>query len=137
MTYKELHIIPHTHWDREWYMSFEEHRYRLVDLIDTLIDTMEQNPDFRYFHLDGQTILLDDYLEIKPYKKERLLRLIREGRIQAGPFYILQDEFLTSGEANVRNILYGLKSCRAYGFEPVKVGYFPDTFGNISQIPRF
>lgn len=136
MINKELHIIPHTHWDREWYMSFEEHRYRLVELLDTLIETMEKNPDYRYFHLDGQMIVLDDYLEIKPYMKDRLLRLIREGRIQVGPFYMLQDEFLISGEANVRNVLYGLKKSREYGIEPVMIGYFPDTFGNISQMPQ-
>ena len=136
MINKELHIIPHTHWDREWYMSFEEHRYHLVELLDTLIETMEQNPDYRYFHLDGQMIVLDDYLEIKPYMRERLLRLIRDGRIQVGPFYMLQDEFLISGEANVRNVLYGFKKSREYGVEPVKIGYFPDTFGNISQMPQ-
>lgn len=133
---KELHIIPHTHWDREWYMSFEEHRYRLVELMDTLIETMEGNPDFRYYHLDGQMIVLDDYLEIKPQMRERLLRLIRDGRIQVGPWYMLQDEFLTSPEANIRNMLYGLKISRDYGIEPLMIGYFPDTFGNISQMPQ-
>lgn len=131
-----LHIIPHTHWDREWYMSFEQHRYRLVELIDKLIDVMEQNCEFKYFHLDGQYIVIEDYLKIKPYMKNRLLSIIEADRIQIGPWYVLQDEYLTSGEANIRNLMYGLKFCKEFGAQPVMTGYFPDSFGNISQAPQ-
>ncbi len=133
---KTLHIIPHSHWDREWYLPFEKHRVRLVELFDRLIQVMEENPDYTYYHLDGQYIVIDDYLEIRPHMKDRLLALVRAGRIQVGPWYILQDEYLTSGEANVRNMLYGLRLCREIGAEPVETGYFPDAFGNISQAPQ-
>ena len=133
---KTLHIIPHSHWDREWYMSFEKHRTHLVDLMDSLIKTMEENPDYTYFHLDGQYIVIEDYLEIRPHMRDRLFKLIRDDRIQIGPWYILQDEYLTSGEANVRNLLYGLRLCRETGAKPVMCGYFPDAFGNISQAPQ-
>lgn len=133
---KTLHIISHTHWDREWYMSFEDFRMRLVELFDTLIETMENNSDFKYFHLDGQMILIDDYLEIRPYMRDRLLALIRAGRIQVGPWYILQDEFLTSGEANVRNMIEGLRRCEELDVKPLMSGYMPDAFGNISQLPQ-
>lgn len=132
----ELHIIAHTHWDREWYMSFEEHRFYLVRFMDQLIETLENKPDFLHFHLDGQYIIIDDYLEIRPQMRERLLRLIKSDRIQIGPFYVLQDEFLTSGEANVRNLLYGMKMCCGIGSEPLLLGYFPDAFGNIGQMPQ-
>lgn len=133
---KTLHIISHTHWDREWYMSFEQHRMRLVELMDTLIEKMENDERYKFFHLDGQTIIIDDYLEIKPQMKDRLYALIDAGRIQVGPWYILQDEFLTSGEANVRNMLEGLRFCAENGIEPVMSGYMPDAFGNISQMPQ-
>lgn len=136
MEKKTLHIISHSHWDREWYMGFEQHRARLVELMDNLITVMEENEDFRYFHLDGQMIVIEDYLQIKPCMKPRLDALIRAGRIQVGPWYVLQDEFLTSGESNVRNMLEGLKICKENGYAPVKTGYFPDAFGNISQIPQ-
>ena len=133
---KTLHIIPHSHWDREWYLPFEKHRVRLVELFDRLIQVMEENEDYTYYHLDGQYIVIDDYLEIKPHMRDRLMKLIRAGRIQVGPWYILQDEYLTSGEANVRNMLYGIKLCREIGAQPVETGYFPDSFGNISQAPQ-
>lgn len=133
---KTLHIIPHSHWDREWYLPFEKHRIRLIDLFDNLIQVMEENPDYKYYHMDGQYIVIDDYLEIRPQMKERLLKLIHDGRIQIGPWYMLQDEYLTSGEANVRNMLYGIKFCREIGADPVHSGYFPDSFGNISQAPQ-
>ena len=133
---KTLHISPHSHWDREWYLPFEKHRVRLVELFDRLIQVMEENEDYTYYHLDGQYIVIDDYLEIRPQMRDRLLALVRAGRIQVGPWYVLQDEYLTSGEANVRNMLYGIKLCREIGAEPVETGYFPDSFGNISQAPQ-
>ncbi len=133
---KTLHIIPHSHWDREWYLPFETHRTRLVKLFDTLIELMENNPDYTYYHMDGQFAVIEDYLEIRPQMKERLLALVKEDRIQVGPWYILQDEYLTSGEANIRNMLYGIKLCKNFGADPVMSGYFPDAFGNISQAPQ-
>lgn len=133
---KTLHIIPHSHWDREWYLPFETHRTRLVKLFDTLIELMEKNPDYTYYHMDGQFVVIEDYLEIRPQMKDRLLALIKADRIQVGPWYILQDEYLTSGEANVRNMLYGIKLCKNFGADPVMSGYFPDAFGNISQAPQ-
>ncbi|MDR4968942.1 MAG: hypothetical protein RG740_04940, partial [Acholeplasmataceae bacterium] len=133
---KKLHIIPHTHWDREWYMPFEHHRYRLVELFDDLIELMDKDPDYKYFHMDGQVIPVLDYLEIKPHMKDKVVQLIQKDKIQIGPWFILQDEFLTSGEANIRNLLIGLKMVKSLGGKPVMTGYFPDSFGNISQAPQ-
>lgn len=130
-----VHIIPHSHWDREWYMAFEQHRVKLVELIDQTMKLFEKDPAFCSFHLDGQTIVLDDYLEIKPENKEKVEKYIREGKFSCGPWYILQDEFLTSGESNVRNLLVGMKEAKEYG-NITKIGYFPDAFGNAGQMPQ-
>jgi len=130
-----VHIISHTHWDREWYLPYEKHHVKLIALIDRLLDTLQRDPDFKSFHLDGQTIILEDYLQIRPENRELLEQYIREGRIHIGPWYILQDEFLTSGEANVRNLVYGHRDAEQYG-KVAKVGYFPDSFGNIGQAPQ-
>ena len=135
-TNKTLHIIPHAHWDREWYMPFEKHRLYLVELFDTLIDLMEKNDKYTYYHMDGQFIVIEDYLEIRPQMRDRLLALIQQGRIRVGPWYILQDEYLTGGESNVRNMLYGMRLCRDFGIEPERIGYFPDAFGNVAQAPQ-
>jgi len=129
------YIVPHSHWDREWYMSFEQHRVYLVELMDNLIELAENDPEYKGFHLDGQTIVLDDYLEIKPEKREVVKKLIKEGKLQVGPWYILQDEFLTSSEANARNLLVGYQDARDYG-GLTKIGYFPDSFGNMGQAPQ-
>ncbi|MEG1000871.1 MAG: alpha-mannosidase [Cellulosilyticaceae bacterium] len=132
---KKAHIISHTHWDREWYLPYEKHHMLLVEFMDSLIDTLEKDRDYKSFHLDGQTIILEDYLQVRPEKRERLTSLIQEKRIIIGPWYILQDEFLTSSEANVRNLQIGHKDAKAYG-EVCKVGYFPDSFGNMGQAPQ-
>lgn len=129
------HIISHTHWDREWYLPYERHHLRLIRLVDSLLDTLEQNPGFRSFFFDGQTIIIEDYLQVRPENRERLERHIREGRIYIGPWYILQDAFLTSPEANVRNLQIGHQDAGVYG-EVSKIGYFPDTFGLTGQIPQ-
>ncbi len=81
-----VHIISHSHWDREWYLPLEEHRMRLVELFDDLFDLFETDPEFRSFHLDGQTIVLDDYLEIRPQNRELLKKYIQDGRLIIGPF---------------------------------------------------
>ena len=129
------HIISHTHWDREWYLTFEQFRVRLVGLIDRLLDLMESQPDYRYFHLDGQTIVLEDYLELRPENEPRLRRLIAEGRILIGPWYDMPDEFLVSGESLVRNLERGHRIASQFG-SPMPVGYLPDLFGHVGQMPQ-
>ncbi len=132
---KTAHLISHTHWDREWYMPYEHHHYLLAELMNELLDTLEKDERYRYFHLDGQTIIIEDYLQVHPEKREQLEAYIREGRIIIGPWYVLQDEFLTSSEANVRNLLIGHQDAQAYGVIS-KLGYFPDSFGNMGQAPQ-
>ncbi|MDE6357764.1 MAG: alpha-mannosidase, partial [Eubacteriales bacterium] len=90
---------------------------------------------YKSFHLDGQTILIEDYLQVRPENRDRLKKLIEEKRIHIGPWFILQDEFLTSSESNVRNLQIGHQMAREYG-EVCKVGYFPDSFGNMGQAPQ-
>ncbi|RKY89781.1 hypothetical protein DRQ09_00780 [candidate division KSB1 bacterium] len=131
----KVHIVSHTHWDRAWYLTFQQFRYRLVTLIDKLIDLLENNPEYRSFHLDGQTIVLEDYFEIKPEKTGKLKKLINKDKIVIGPWYVLHDEFLVSGESNVRNLIIGHKVGEKYG-KISKVGYIPDSFGHISQLPQ-
>ena len=116
-------------------MPFEQHRMKLVKLIDEVMELFEKDENFRSFHLDGQTIILDDYLEVRPQNREKLVRFIQEGRFVAGPWYILQDEFLTSGEANVRNLLTGMREAEEFGVS-CRAGYFPDAFGNAGQMPQ-
>ncbi|MGI8904971.1 MAG: alpha-mannosidase [Candidatus Sumerlaeaceae bacterium] len=130
------YVCSHTHWDREWYGSFQQFRYRFVRLLDNLMDLLDRDPEYRCFNLDGQTIVLEDYLEIKPGQRARLEKFIRDGRIVIGPWYILPDEWLVSGESTIRNFLRGRAICREFGVEPPNVGYLPDMFGHISQIPQ-
>src|SRR5215468_1734041 len=134
-TDRTLLVVPHTHWDREWYLTFQQFRMKLVATVDAVLDIMERDPGYARFLLDGQTIILDDYLEVRPENVGRLQRLAREGRILVGPWYIQPDEFLVSGESLVRNLLRGRRMARDYG-GAMNVGYVPDTFGHIAQLPQ-
>lgn len=129
------HFISHTHWDREWYFTFEQFRFRLVSLMDNLLELLEQDPEFKVFHLDAQTIMLEDYLDVRPSQRSRLEAFIRDGRILTGPWYVQNDLFLTSAESTVRNLLEGIQTARTLGGE-MKVGYLPDHFGLIGQMPQ-
>ncbi len=130
----KMHVVPHTHWDREWYYTLEEFRFRLVRLFDLLIDCMEQD-QIKYFVLDGQTIALQDYLVRRPEKRERLEKLISDGRIFIGPWYTQPNVFMSCAEAQVRNLEFGARDIARYG-NGLKVNYMPDQFGFPAQLPQ-
>jgi alpha-mannosidase len=134
-TARHLVVVPHTHWDREWYRTHEEFRYRLVRLLDGLLDLLDANPEFRHFTLDGQTVVVDDYLAVRPQARERLEKRVREGRVLVGPWFVLPDEWLVSGEALIRNLRLGLRQAAALG-GAMPVGYVPDQFGHVGQLPQ-
>lgn len=131
---RTLVVVSHTHWDREWYQPFEAMRVRLVRMLDRLLDLLEREPEFRHFVLDGQTIALEDYLEVRPQRRPQVERLVREGRLLIGPNYVLPDEFLIGGESWVRNLQIGIRTARELG-GAMMVGYSPDAFGHIAHLP--
>jgi len=130
-----LVVVPHTHWDREWYRTHEQFRYRLVRLVDRLLDLLDADPAFLHFTLDGQTVVVDDYLEVRPAARERLAKRVRERRLLVGPWYVLPDEWLVSGEALIRNLRLGLARGDALG-GAMRLGYVPDQFGHVGQLPQ-
>jgi 2-O-(6-phospho-alpha-D-mannosyl)-D-glycerate hydrolase len=131
----EVHVISHTHWDREWYLTFEQYRARLVDLVDGVLDRMAAEPRFTSFHLDGQTVVLQDYLEVRPEREKELRARVGQGRLLIGPWYVMPDMFLVSGEALVRNLALGIRIATAFG-GAMRVGYMPDPFGHVAQMPQ-
>jgi alpha-mannosidase len=126
-------LVPHTHWDREWYAPFDEFRERLVAMMDTLIEL--GNAGFPHFHLDGQTAMIDDYLAVRPEREADIRRLAEDGRLSAGPWVTQMDEFLVSGESHLRNLERGLARAGQLG-RALMVGYLPDQFGHVGQMPQ-
>ena len=135
MTARRIAIVPHTHWDREWYKSYQDFRLGLVELIDALLPLLERDASYPHFMLDGQMAVVDDYLEVRPEAEGRLRALAASGRVSMGPWYILMDEFLASGETIVRNLQMGLGRGAAFG-GVMELGYLPDMFGHIAQMPQ-
>jgi alpha-mannosidase len=129
-------VVPHTHWDREWYLPFEHFRLRLGAVVDGVLDTLESDPSFTTFTLDGQAVVLEDYVEVRPENEGRLRALLAAGRLEVGPSYVLPDEILVGGEPLVRNLLMGRRVCRRFGVEPSVAGYLPDSFGHPAQMPQ-
>ncbi|HYX44351.1 MAG TPA: hypothetical protein VE760_04855 [Acidimicrobiales bacterium] len=128
-------VVPHTHWDREWYAPFPTFRLRLVDLLDDLLPRLEADPSYARFLLDGQLAMVDDYLAVRPEAEGRLRRLAASGRVAMGPWYVLPDEFCVSAETLVRNLELGLERAAAFG-GAMPVGYLPDMFGHAAQMPQ-
>lgn len=132
---KQCHWISNTHWDREWRYSMQRTRYNLVYMMDMLLDIFEKEPKFKHFHLDSQTLPVQDYLEIRPEKEEKIKELVTNGKLAVGPWFCLPDEYCVGGESLVRNLLLGHKIGRKFGKVP-KTGYSPFGWGQVSQMPQ-
>ena len=132
----QVFIFSHTHWDREWYLSQNQFQYRLIRTVDEIIDAIVSADSFNAFVLDGQTSIIDDYLEIRPERAELLGELIASGKLLIGPWYTMPDVFLPDGESLIRNLARGWQDCRRWGAPFPNVGYIPDSFGHIEQIPQ-
>ena len=131
----QCHFISNTHWDREWRFSAQRTRYMLVYMMDMLLDILEKEPEFKHFHLDSQTMPIQDYLEVYPHKAEIIKKHVSEGRLAIGPWFCLPDEFSLSGESLVRNLLLGHRIGKEFGGVS-KTGYSPFGWGQISQMPQ-
>src|SRR5881396_3192355 len=134
MTGLIFHLIPHTHWDREWYLSRAPLQARLVGVVDDLIARLQADPAYRSFLLDGQTILAEDYLRARPDREADVRALVKTGRLQLGPWYVLPDEQIPSGEGLVRNLLLGAADAERLGGR-LDVLYSPDAFGHPAAWP--
>jgi hypothetical protein len=135
MAQRRVAVVPHTHWDREWYEPFQTFRMKLVETLDEVLELMEEDPSYAHFLLDGQVAVIDDYLEIRPEAEEPLRSLAAAGRLSVGPWYVLMDEFLVSAETIIRDLQMGIERGAAFG-GVMEVGYLPDMFGHIAQMPQ-
>lgn len=133
--FKEIHIVNNTHWDREWRMSFQRTRMMLVKMMDGLLDLLEKHPEYKSYTLDSHTIMLEDYLAIRPENEGRIKRLVKARRLFIGPWYTLPDMFNISQESIVRNLLRGRKIGQQFG-HVMKVGYTPCSWGQTGQLPQ-
>lgn len=133
---KIIYYMSSTHWDREWYLPFQGFRYELVKTVDDMVNKLENNKDFTCFTFDGQTVVLEDYKQIAGKRTEKLEKLIKEKRVLVGPWYVMPDEFLVSGESLIRNISKGYSVAADWDTEPWKYGYVNDVFGHIAQFPQ-
>src|SRR5947209_6874401 len=134
MTGVIFHLIPHTHWDREWYLPRAAFQARLIPALDDLIERLQADAAYRSFLLDGQTVLLADYLRARPEREGDVKTLVKTGRLQVGPWYVLADELIPSGEALVRNLLLGAADAQRLGGR-LDVLYSPDAFGHPAVWP--
>ncbi|MEW6271584.1 MAG: alpha-mannosidase, partial [Thermodesulfobacteriota bacterium] len=130
----KVFLVAHTHWDREWYRTFQTFRARLVDAVDRVLELLAEDEGFRFL-LDGQTIALEDYLEVRPERRAELAAACRARRIAIGPWWVQPDSLLPSGEAHVRNLLEGRLVGEAFGGTST-VAYTPDSFGHPAQMPQ-
>lgn len=133
---RKAHYVLSTHWDREWYQTFQDYRYRLVQLLDHVLDGWQREDLCGPFQTDGQAIILEDYLEVRPERAEQVRALVQDGHFRVGPWYVLPDEFLVSGESLIRNLLLGRAVARKFGGRPSDAGFLCDMFGHNSQMPQ-
>ena len=130
-----VHIISHSHWDREWYFTTSRSKIYLMKDLNDVLNTLEKDENFK-FMLDAQASLLDDYLKWMPQDEERIKKFVKEKRLIIGPWYTQTDQMVISAESIVRNMYYGMKRCEEFGGY-MNVGYVPDSFGQAGNMPQF
>ena len=132
---RKIHIVPHSHWDREWYFNTSRSKVYLMKDLKDILDTLEKNQDFKYFMLDAQGSLLDDYIKWRPDDEAIIEKLVKDKRLIIGPWYTQTDQLVISAESIVRNMYYGMKRCEDFGGY-MNVGYVPDSFGQAGNMPQ-
>ncbi|XUA18660.1 glycoside hydrolase family 38 C-terminal domain-containing protein [Citrobacter sp. OP27] len=136
MSQKEVYVVPHCHWDAEWYFTCEDSHILLVENIDYLLDLLETRDDFPSYTFDGLSIVLDEYLQVRPENRERLRKLIQTRRLLVGPWYTQCDSLLIRSESLIRNLQCGIGIAEAFGHS-MNIGYMPDIFGQHCWLPAF
>ncbi|MBC1936361.1 mannosylglycerate hydrolase [Listeria grandensis] len=131
----KVHVIPHSHWDREWYFTSSRSTMYLVKHIKEVIETLEQQDEYHFYLMDAQSSLVEDYLRYCPEDRDRLVALISEKRFITGPWYTQTDQLVISQESIVRNLLYGIRIASDLGHS-MAVGYVPDAFGQGGNMPQ-
>jgi len=133
--FKEIHVVSNTHWDREFRASFQKTRMMLVKMMDYLLEILEKDKDYASYTLDAHSILVEDYLEIRPENRDRIKKLVSEKRLFIGPWYTLPDIPNIGAESVVRNLMFGHKLGEEFG-HTMKVGYTPCSWGQTGQLPQ-
>jgi alpha-mannosidase len=131
----QMHVICGTHWDREWRHTAEQSKLRLVDLMDQIIKVLEENQEYLFFCVDGGTVVLEDYLSVRPENLERLKKLIKTKRMQIVKWYTLPETNTVAPEALIRNLLLGHRMAEEFG-GGMKSGYTATSYGQNSQMPQ-
>ncbi len=133
---RQIKVVSNTHWDREFRRSFEKTRRRLLDMMDTTLDILENDPDYHSFTMDGHTIMIEDYLEMRPERRSQIEKLVQDGRLIIGPYYTLAEEFSIGHEALVRNLIFGRRVVESLGGKTGTVAYTPSSWGQTGQLPQ-
>lgn len=132
---KKAYVVTHTHWDREWRYPLWENRMKLVELMEELLEVLDTNNEYRSYLLDGQCVMIEDYLKVKPQDKDRIMKYVKEGRLSIGPWYSLPDLYPIDGECLVRNLLKGIRYSDSLGGH-LNVAYESFDWGQIAQFPQ-
>ncbi len=130
----KVFVLSHTHWDREWFVSAKYTKEWLVELFYELLRAMEEHPSFRFI-LDGQTLIVEDLISQAPNLKERIKKFVREERLLIGPVYCQIDWRIAPFAAIWKNFEIGKMDMERWG-GGMKVGWFMDNFGQVSQLPQ-
>jgi alpha-mannosidase len=131
---KRVYVVPHSHWDREWYFTIEDSNVLLAENLDHLIDVLETDGDYTGYVFDAQASVVEEYLKVRPENRDRLKQLVESRKLFMGPWYTQTDSLLVHKESVIRNLLYGTKISESFGHS-MNCGYLPDIFGQNQYLP--
>jgi alpha-mannosidase len=130
-----IHVIGHAHMDMNWLWTYSETMKMCNDNLRQTVAFMDEFPDFTM--LQSQAAVYNFVEKVDPPLLEMVKKYVKEGRLElGGGMWTEGDVNLSSGEAISRSFLLGQRYFQSRFGKMANIGWLPDNFGHISQMPQ-
>jgi alpha-mannosidase len=130
-----IHVIGHAHMDMNWLWTYSETMQMCNDNLRQTVAFMKEFPD--YTMIQSQAAVYNFVELVDPPLFELVRHYVKEGRLElAGGMWTEGDMNLSAGEAIARSFLLGQHYFKSRFGKTASIGWLPDNFGHISQMPQ-
>ena len=130
-----IHVVGHAHMDMNWLWTYSETMKMCNDNLRQTVAFMDEFPDFTM--LQSQAAVYNFVEKVDPPLLELVKKYVKAGRLElAGGMWTEGDMNLSSGEAISRSFLLGQRYFRSHFGKTANIGWLPDNFGHVSQMPQ-
>jgi alpha-mannosidase len=130
-----IQVVGHAHMDMNWLWTYSETMQMANDNLRQTVAFMDEFPD--YTMLQSQAAVYNFVEMVDPPLLEKVKKYVKEGRLElAGGMWTEGDMNMSSGEAITRSFLLGQRYFQSRFGKMANIGWLPDNFGHIAQMPQ-